>query len=208
MGLFFLVRTYFKFSIAVKKQLFLVALSALLATACQQTRNAGSTIGADSLKTTYLALNDSVTRTWQRMTDSDDEKISNVKRLLQEISYTKVHNRALLDSLLRMQTALPAKRYTMETMVSEQIDAYDQATDSLLQQIPRLMASVPDLESYPLCAKLSQEIDSANQAVLMNRIHYDKYAKLYNQFIREHADALEKTGYAKQKPKPLFQLGV
>ncbi|MBC7921403.1 MAG: hypothetical protein H7Z75_09985 [Ferruginibacter sp.] len=192
----------------MKKRLLLVALSALLAAACQQSRNTGSTVSADSLKTVYLALNDSVTANWKRLTDSDDEKISDVKRLLQEISHTTVHNRALLDSLVRMQATLTAKRYTMETMVSEQIDAYDLATDSLVQRIPRLMASVPDLESYPLCAELSQEIDSAGQAVLLHRIHYDKYAKLHNQFIREHAADLQKTGYANQKPKPLFQLGA
>ncbi|MES2733132.1 MAG: LemA family protein [Bacteroidota bacterium] len=190
----------------MKNRLLLFVLSIALLVSCKQTQNTNRIKDADSLKTQFTALNDSITSSWQVMMTSDSTKLGNIKRLLQEVSYSKVHNQPLLDSLMQQQAALLEKRYTIETMTSDKIDAYDAATDLLLGQLPRLTASVPDLERYPLCAELSQEIDAASQAVLLHRIHYDKYAKQYNQFISDYSKDLAELGYTGLKPKLLFQL--
>ena len=191
----------------MKKTLWLFTLVVITFSSCKQTRPKQER-NADSLRTEFKVLNDSIQVAWQVMMGSDSAKLGNVKRLLQEVSYTKVHDQALLDSLLRLQAALPAQRYTMETMTSEKIDAYDLATDSLLRRLPQLMASVPDLDRYPLCAQLMQEIEAANQALLLHRVHYDNYAKEYNRLISEYGSELEKLGYASLQPKRLFQLGA
>jgi len=178
-----------------------------LSVSCKQSRNANRIKDMDSLKNVFQGLTDSVDVSWRAMIKTDDNKIMSIKRLLQEVSYTKTHNTPLLDSLQSMQTALPGKRYTSETMISEQIDAYDFATDSLISSLPRLLASVPNIESYPLCTELNQEIQAANEGILVERIHYDKHARAYNQFVKEYAKELKEVGYGDLMPKKLFQLG-
>lgn len=178
-----------------------------LSVSCKQSRNANRIKDMDSLKSMFKGLTDSVDVSRKAMIETDDNKISNIKRLLQEVSYTKTHNPSLLDSLQRLQTALPGKRYTPETMASERIDTYDLATDSLISALPRLMAGVPNIESYPLCAELNQEIQAANEGVLVERIHYDKHARAYNQFVKEYSKELKEGGYENLQPKSLFQLG-
>ena len=173
---------------------------------CQKNRNANRTMDADSLRNVYTALRDSLDTSWEAMSQTDEAKHGNLKRLLQEVAYAKVYNRPLLDSLQRMHAALPGKRYTPQTMVSDRIDAYDLATDSLVSALPQLLASVPDIESYPLCAELSQEIQAANEGVLVERIHYDKHARAYNEFVKQYAEELKEAGYTDLEPKLLFQL--
>jgi hypothetical protein len=190
------------------KNIFIFAIFlTCLSVSCKQSRNANRIKDMDSLKSMFMGLTDSVDVSWKAMIEKDDNKISNIKRLLQEVSYTKTHNQSLLDSLQRLQTTLTSKRYTPETMASERIDAYDLATDSLVTALPRLMASVPNIESYPLCAELNQEIQAANESVLVERIHYDKHARAYNQFVKEYSKELKEVGYENLQPKMLFQLG-
>jgi len=192
----------------MKKNILFLLLSFAFIFSCKQGRNSNRIKDLDSLKTEFSTLNDSLTSTWKVMMDSDSAKLGNIKRLLQEVSYTKVHNKLLLDSLTQMQSNLVGQRYTIETMTSDKIDAYDAATDALLNRLPRLAASVPDLDRYPLYTELSQEIDSAHQAVLIHRIHYDKYARQYNNMIQKYGKELAKAGYTDLKPKLLFQLGT
>jgi hypothetical protein len=191
----------------MKNNVLFVIMAFALLFSCKQTRQSNRIKDLDSLKTEFAAINDSVASTWKEMADSDSSKLGNLKRLLQEVSYTKVHNQPLLDSLMQMQANLVEMRYNAETMTSEKIDAYDAATDDLLSRLPRLAASVPDLERYPLYTQLSEEIDSAHQAVLIHRIHYDKYAKQYNELIHQYKKELESLGYSNLKPRLLFQLG-
>jgi hypothetical protein len=192
----------------MKKNILFLLLSFAFIFSCKQGRNSSRIKDLDSLKTEFSTLNDSLTSTWKVMMDSDSAKLGNIKRLLQEVSYTKVHNKLLLDSLTQMQSNLVGQRYTIETMTSDKIDAYDAATDALLSRLPRLAASVPDLDRYPLYTELSQEIDSAHQAVLLHRIHYDKYARQYNDMIQKYGKELAQAGYTDLKPKLLFQLGT
>jgi hypothetical protein len=192
----------------MKKNLLLLFLSFALILSCKQSRNSNCIKDLDSLKTEFNTLNDSLTSTWKVMMESDSAKLGNIKRLLQEVSYTKVHNKPLLDSLMQMRMELSEQRYTMETMTSDKIDNYDAATEALLNRLPQLASSVPDLERYPLYSELSQEIDAANQAVLLHRIHYDKYARQYNEMIQKYGKELAGAGYTDLKPKLLFQLGT
>jgi hypothetical protein len=192
----------------MKKNILLLFLGFALILSCKQNRNSNRIKDLDSLKTEFTILNDSLTSTWKLMIESDSAKLGNIKRLLQEVSYTKAHNQTLLDSLTQMQSNLTAQRYTMETMTSDRIDTYDAGTEALLNRLPRLAASVPDLDRYPLYAELSQEIDAAHQAVLLHRIHYDKYARQYNEMLQKYGKELAGAGYKDLKPKLLFQLGT
>jgi len=192
----------------MKKNILFLFLSFAFILSCKQSRNSNRIKDLDSLKTEFNILNDSLAANWKVMMDSDSAKLGNIKRLLQEVSYTKVHDKLLLDSLTRMQSTLMGQRYTIETMTSDKIDAYDAATDALLNRLPHLAASIPDLDRYPLYTELSQEIDSAHQAVLIHRIHYDKYARQYNDMIQKYGKELAKAGYTDLKPKLLFQLGT
>jgi hypothetical protein len=155
-------------------------------------------------------LNDSISQVWALMIKSDDQKIADVKRLLQEISYTDKPSVIELMKLQKLQEQLTSKRYTQETMAeSKRIDDYDMATDSLIKRTLQLTANTAGIESHPLAQELADDIMEADTDVVRYRALYDSYVKRYNAYISKNEKQLKKLGepYASFKKKPLFELG-
>src|SRR4051812_8608591 len=61
-------------------------------------------------------LTDSINKVWNIMIQSDDQKIADIKRLLQEVSYTDKPSTLELMRLQKMQEQLASKRYNQQTM--------------------------------------------------------------------------------------------
>jgi predicted nucleic acid-binding Zn-ribbon protein len=155
-------------------------------------------------------LNDSISKVWALMIKSDDQKIADIKRLLQEISYTDKPSVIELMKLQKLQEQLASKRYDQETMAeSKKIDDYDMATDSLIKRTLQLTASTAGIESHPLAQELADDIMEADTDVVRYRAMYDSYVKRYNAYISKNEKQLKKLGepYASFKKKPLFELG-
>ncbi|MBC7485249.1 MAG: hypothetical protein H7282_00640 [Cytophagaceae bacterium] len=129
------------------------------------------------------ALDDSCSKAWELMISSDDQKIKDIERLLQEISYIPGHNEQELKRLSDLVKELPTKRYTTETMTSPAIDAYDQATDELLREIFELKRSTKGVENYTLTVVLETSIREADGMVVNYRVLYDRWVHKYNESL-------------------------
>lgn len=170
-----------------------------------------SVLSADSLKIQADAVNDSLDLAWKKMERNDSTILADMKRLLQEVSYTPKHDIIKLKQLEQKLATLQTKLYTKESMAdSRAIDNYDSASDSLVSDLAVFASSTPQIEKYTLIKELLNEISVANsaQTVATNRAHYDNWAKEYNKIVIENADGLKKLGepYASMKVKPLFAI--
>src|SRR6478609_8491207 len=56
-------------------------------------------------------ITDSLNTSWKNMVGTDDQKLADIKRLLDEISYTSDYDVVLHDSLTKQFAALKASRY-------------------------------------------------------------------------------------------------
>ena len=142
------------------------------------------------------------------MMKDDDEKLYNLRRLLQEVEYSGSYNRLTLDSLKNQIEQLAATRYDQQSMSdSEKINLYDSMTNQVLGEITIYTTRLEQFEQYPLMGQLLQEVFEADERVLHYRISYDKSAKQYNSFIDAYQDDLQLTAQGQElQPKPLFEL--
>jgi len=182
---------------------------ALILVACN--KNSSTTLtptAVDSLKTVYLDINSEMDTAWNVMMKDDDEKLQNLKRILQEVEYSGNYNRLKLDSLMNEIDVLLSVRYDQQSMAdSELINKYDDMTTQVLGNVTNFTTGLVQFEQYPTMGQLLQEVFEADDRVLRYRIDYDKTAKQFNAFIEAHESDLQLV--AKQKilqPKPLFEL--
>ncbi len=191
------------------KSILLIFFVAIILGACNKNTSTSLTPTAiDSLKTVFQDINTQLEAAWNTMIQDDDDKLSNLTRLLQEIEYSGDYNRLKLDSLKKDIDQLAAVRYDQQTMSdSDLINLYDSMTTQAMGEVTVFTTRLSQFDQYPLMGQLIQEVFEADDRILRFRIDYDRAAKQYNSFIEEHEPDLPLV--AKQKvlqPKPLFEL--
>ena len=160
----------------------------------------------DSVKMVLVSLQDSTSKTWQTMIREDDQKIIYLKRLIDEVSYTKVYDKAVYDSLVAGIENLKAIRYDQNSMAdSDKIDLYDETTAEMVNKVITFAQNHPNYEDYPIMAELINDILDADNKVIYRRVDYDNIAIEYNKFIQHNQDLIRKSGNV-VSAKPLFQL--
>lgn len=188
----------------------LVLLLAAAYTACQRASEEQRTdIGAtDSVLVVYKSLNDSVMMAWNEVEANEALKLSDMKRLLEEISYTPVYNKGRYDSLWNTLQELYAIRLEADVMTSEQIDRYDSAITYLQREVIDFAYTHPDFEQYPLMGKLTDSIRAADDRVLFLRSRYDNYVREYNDFLKGNQGRLIEPADTTLplRERPMFQL--
>jgi hypothetical protein len=153
-------------------------------------------------------LRDSADVNWQRMMGSDDQKLADVRALLQDLKKQPRFDAAQVRTLNEQATRLKPQRYDRQSMASsELIDHYDAAQDSVLRPLLRLAA--PDGNAPT--AQIRDYIEHIMQAdadIVSYRAHYDAAAKAYNAYLLLHQAELAKMGgkYMHLRPLPLFEL--
>lgn len=142
------------------------------------------------------------------MMKDDNEKIDNLRRILQEVEYSGNYNRLTLDSLKNRIEQLAMTRYDQQTMSdSEKINLYDSITNQVLGEVTIFTTRLEQFEEYPIMGRLLQEVFEADERVLHYRISYDRSAKQYNSFIDSYQDDLQLSAQGKElHPKPLFEI--
>lgn len=191
------------------KSILLIFFVAIILGACNKNTSTSLTPTAiDSLKTVFQGINTQLEAAWNTMIQDDDDKLSNLTRLLQEVEYSGDYNRLKLDSLKKDIDQLAAVRYDQQTMSdSDLINLYDSMTTQAMGEVTVFTTRLSQFDQYPLMGQLIQEVFEADDRILRFRIDYDRAAKQYNSFIEEHEPDLPLV--AKQKvlqPKPLFEL--
>ena len=174
------------------------------------TREQTSEVNADSLQTQLHALNDSLQTSWEAMIASDDEKISQISRLIKDIAQSCTrYDKGAYQQIAQQQAQITAKRYASpDSMTSEQIDRYDIATDSLLSNLRTFYQKTNAKQCCPLCDSLLNTIEQEHSEVVVYRIRYDNHAKEFNALVTQQKETLAalKPEYQKLKPKQLFSL--
>lgn len=189
---------------------FAISLLSLVAavSSCKKNGTSDKAIKTEESKSEvldYKAINDSVNTSWQLMMQADDQKIADIKRLIEEISYTKKYNLFLLDSTRQMQQTLASKRYTQISMQkSELIDKYDVATDSVVKAVFRLAKTTPSIDQYQTAMQLVQDINTAENEVVIFRVRYDGWVRTYNEHIKIHKTELEEKLKSDSLPEKYF----
>jgi len=182
-------------------------------TSCEekkQTQNDVPTVdtskyNAGSPEATIQSLRDSTDKAWKIMMDSDDQKIKDIERLLQEITYCKKYNALLLDSLTDVLKTFKDKRYNQLTMKSEEIDAYDELTNKVIERTKYLARTTEELKSHPIAETLYNDIAKADNDVALYRAMYDRFAIVYNEYLEANKEALG-SAVDKFTKLPLFSL--
>ncbi|HET9503782.1 MAG TPA: hypothetical protein VFO93_09580 [Hymenobacter sp.] len=155
----------------------------------------------------FTILRDSAESSWQRMMSSDDQKLADVRALLQALK-KQPRLAAGLGTLGEQATRLRALRYDRQSMAtSALIDRYDAAQDSVLK--PLLQLAAPDGNAPTEAIRDHVEhIMKADADVLGYRARYDAAAKAYNAYLRVHQAEFNQMGakYARLQPLPLFEL--
>ncbi len=153
-------------------------------------------------------LRDSADANWQRMMGSDDQKLAEVRGLLQDLKKQPRLDVAQVRALTAQASRLKPQRYDRESMASSAvIDQYDAAQDSVLK--PLVLLAAP--EGNAPTARIRDYVEHimlADANVVSYRAHYDAAAKAYNAYLRQHQAELAKMGdqYARLRPLPLFEL--
>jgi len=181
----------------------------LLTGACnKKTSTPLSPIAVDSLKFVFQEINSDLELSWNQMMNDDDEKLDNLRRILQEVEYSGNYNRLKLDSLKNDIDQLQAVRYDPETMSdSELINMYDSMTNQVMGEVAIFTTRLEQFEQYPIMGQLLQEVFEADDRILHHRIEYDRIAKRYNAFIDSYQPDMQLlTRQQDIRPKPLFEL--
>jgi hypothetical protein len=153
-------------------------------------------------------LRDSADSNWQRMMTSDDQKLTEVHGLLQDLKKQPRLNATQVRALTEQAGRIKPQRYDRQSMASSDvIDQYDAAQDSVLKPLVQLAA--PDGNAPTARIRdYVEHIMLADANVVSYRAHYDAAAKAYNAYLRGHQAELAQMGdqYARLRPLPLFEL--
>lgn len=153
-------------------------------------------------------LRDSADVNWQRMMGSDDQKLADMRALVQDLKKQPRLDAAQVRTLGQSATRLKPQRYDRQSMASsELIDHYDAAQDSVLR--PLLQLAAPDGNAPTAQIRdYVEHIMKADADIVSYRAHYDAAAKAYNAYLLLHQAELAKMGgkYVHLRPLPLFEL--
>lgn len=176
--------------------------------ATKSTATASSPAAPAAVRAQLAILRDSANANWQRMMASDDQKLADLRALLQDLSQQPGANQAPLAGLRQASARLQPLRYDQQTMAaSPRIDRYDAVQDSVLHLVYPLAA--PDGNAPTVQIRdYVEHIQLADNNVVSYRAHYDAAAKAYNAYLKVHHDELPRLGrkYAALQPLPLFEL--
>lgn len=189
--------------IHLKISLLSLTIAFLLLISCDRKNQQKNHIHDDSLAATLRVLHDSLDHSWAVMIADDDEKLSAMKRLLMEISYTGSYDKARHAELMALVDQLKQLRYDRITMEnSSLIDQYDSATNDVSRMVIEFAYLSPAYEQSDLMKELVNDITYKNSMVLLYRVHYDKFAEEINDLHVEYRERLDSVA----KPLPLFKL--
>jgi hypothetical protein len=143
---------------------------------------------------------DSASVAWKRMMLNDDAKFKNMLSLLDHISYIPGSKESEIKQLKIEIEKTWKTRYDSSQMKAQIVDNFDLKTSELISKINAIAEKTKGIEKYANVTTLQQEISEAdNTKLMLDRAHYDKWAKSYNSLItKDHKRPLG-------TPLPLFE---
>ncbi len=146
---------------------------------------------------------------WKSMLQSDDIKISNILRLIEELKLIDGTSEIKLKSLTEEANNLKAIRYNIESIRnSKLIDKYDSVTNKVFFETKEEINKNPNAEKYQIISQLVSEIQMADDSVIIYRKNYDKKVDNFNSFKKKNIKKLNdlKSGESQIPEYSLFRL--
>jgi hypothetical protein len=162
----------------------------------------------DSLRSTFLGIEDSLLHTWNVMINDDNKKIKALTRLVQEIVYAGGEDSVMTKDLIVQISNLKSKRYSRKTMADSQlIDYYDSISNDLVNQAITLAIAHDEFERNIVMNEMIDEINQSEGKILFYRVDYDEITKTYNSFIKQHQSIMDEIDNDHTKIQlPIFEL--
>jgi len=129
---------------------------------------------------------------WTEMMKSDDLKMSNMDRLVEELKLIEGSSAISLNALSLDVKNLKSYRYRISSIKEDGIiDRYDSITDKVYLTLKAEINRNPKTIKYQIIHLLSSEIQLADDSVLLYRKNYDKQVDSYNSFVKRNRKNLE-----------------
>lgn len=163
---------------------------------------------ADSLTEHYLALQDSMLRSWNIMIHDDNQKIKAMHNLLHELMVSNPEQRETLATYEERLNQLARMRYTQKSLANNDVvEEYDFASNSIISELISLAEAQTEFAYNTTIQKLVDEIRSADQRVNNYRTDYDSIVIVYNRFIDKNRNELKEIVQSSTlETKPMFQM--
>ncbi len=195
-------------SISISTVFFLLALSQWQCGKKQETVVSENFTKIDSLTDCYLAIQDSIVQSWNRMIYDDNQKIKSMRDLVHELSVSNPDQREQLATYNEQIEQLTRMRYSQKTLANADIiEEYDFASNTLVVELSSLAESRAEYAYNTTLQKLVEEIHLADQRVNNYRASYDEIIIRHNDFVEKYKDYLSEISQHKTIHKqPLFQM--
>jgi hypothetical protein len=162
----------------------------------------------DFVTENYLAYQDSLVQAWNLMMSDDNEKLSALHALLQELRNAEpTEDQYLLARYDQRLQQLHRIRYTQKSMANaDVIEEYDFASTALVREI---LATAEVNTAFPHNARLQLLVDQirmAEERIANYRADYDDLVSHYNTFIDMNKSYLVQSDLDSVRKKPRFEL--
>lgn len=158
---------------------------------CKQDQKAGETI--DPLVVGFERFVSKTDTAWEKMMASDNQKIDNMRRLVEELILIDGSDETQLKELKTKIEDLPTIRYNrLDMKESTKIDRYDAATNEAIAQIRQAISANPNAMKYQIVNQLMAEVGLADDSVLVFRKEYDRALDSLQVFRKKNRKKLKK----------------
>ncbi len=141
----------------------------------------------------FESLSNKSDSAWALMMNSDDNKIQNLNRLIEELALiegTKEDQIKPLKSEINEMVKARYDRMSMES--SARIDQYDSFTNSILGKVRAEINANPNAVKYQIVHQLLAEVQAADDSILHFRKEYDRNIEAYRQYLDKNKKVLQK----------------
>lgn len=146
----------------------------------------------------YEVILDSVYTSWQKLEADEFQRINDIKRLLQEISYFSEYDTRALKKMESLVIELEGYVYDQNKIpnfevVSQNDQRIDEITDTIFTFVD---SSLNPKKEYPLIRALKIDIKkSLMSSSLELSSNYSHHVLIRNNYVEENKEKLKKLGY-------------
>jgi hypothetical protein len=155
----------------------------------------------DSIVQIMSTLEDSVLVSYDHLKELDSIKFSNIKRLLEEISYCKTFDQKGVETLLAFNAQLSNGFIPIDSLTDQRINTYDSLSILLVSKVRNLKENTKEIIQHPIAETLENQIlETDNNLIIKYRSIFDAHVKNYNSFYETNKSILLNSSLKNIKP--------